>query len=408
MPQTIFTAEVNDFCQKFAVIRTGRPEPTQTEVDAASSSVRKSLFENLLLFDKLSLKITNESIPVPFLIGVLGQKGFDALLEQNAFEFIIWAQRAGTMVQNIPGLDGLVAIGQPPELLDPEKSIDAGLQWMPTAPPPGRPRRRFIRRLLPYFRVTDKEIGLGSLNVVRTAMKAGGLEHYGLPKVTALHADNMSASEKTIAAQCADQFAEYKYILDHGMTSFANYKYYSPFWDSASRFQTMNRSVEGFSRIATLDGLPDLKALFDQIPAPFAKLPHLRQTRNARFFRNWLEKTAGESPDVDMVKSYLDALAERTGVLDTKRGRILKTVGMATVGMAAGGAATHLAGAEAGFAAGTVAAFVTDKLAEFTTETVMGLLDSFVLEGVSKGRTPRMFLDDLSQLRAPAAEVKVS
>jgi hypothetical protein len=149
---------------------------------------------------------------------------------------------------------------------------------MPTAPPPGRQRRRFIRRLLPYFRVTDKEIGQSSLNVVRTAIKAGGLEHYGLPKVASLYADNLSDSEKNIAMQCADQFAEYRYILDNGMTSFASYKYYSPFWASASHFQTMSRSIEGFSRIATLEGLPDLKVLFDQMRDPFAKLPHLRQT----------------------------------------------------------------------------------------------------------------------------------
>jgi hypothetical protein len=326
MPQTIFSADLNDFCQNFLVIRPGKPDPTQAQFDAAMGAVRKSVFENLLLFDKLALKITAESIPVSVLIGALGQKGFDALLEQNALEFIIWAQRAGSVVQNIPGIDGLVAIGQSPELMDPEKSIDAGLRWMPTAPPPGRQRRRFIRRLLPYFRVTDKEIGQSSLNVVRTAMKSGGLEHYGLSKVTSLHADNLNDSEKKIAMQCADQFAEYRYILDNGMTSFGSYKYYSPFWASASRFQTMSRSAEGFSRIATLEGLPDLKALFDQIPAPFAKLPHLRQTRNAKFFRNWLEKTAGESPDVDMVKSYLNAIAERTGVLDSTRGRVLKAV----------------------------------------------------------------------------------
>jgi hypothetical protein len=58
-----------------------------------------------------------------------------------------------------------------------------------------------------------------------------------------------------------------------------------------------------------------------------------------------------------------------------------------------------LAGAEVGAVAGTAAAVITDKIAEFTTETVMGLLDGFVLEAVSKGRSPRMFLDDLSQLR---------
>jgi hypothetical protein len=81
---------------------------------------------------------------------------------------------------------------------------------------------------------------------------------------------------------------------------------------------------------------------------------------------------------------------------------------MATVGLGASTAATHLAGAEVGAAAGTAAAIATEKLAEFATETVMGLLDGFVLEAVSKGRSPRMFLDDLSQLRAPASEAKAN
>jgi hypothetical protein len=86
----------------------------------------------------------------------------------------------------------------------------------------------------------------------------------------------------------------------------------------------------------------------------------------------------------------------------------MKAVGMATVGFGAGTAAIHLAGAEVGAAAGTAAAMVTEKVAEFATEMVMGLLDGFVLEAVSKGRSPRMFLDDLSQLRVPTSEVKAS
>ena len=397
MTQTIFSADLTDFCQKFLVIRPGAPEPAAAQYVSAMEQVRGGLFQNLLLFDKLSLKITGESIPIPVLIGALGQKGFDELLEQNAFEFVIWAQRAGFVVKNIPGLDGLVAIGQPPELIDPEKSIDAGLRWMPTAPPPGRQRRRFIRRLLPYFRVTDKEIAQSSLNLVRTAMRAGGLEHYGVPKIAG-HADSLQDPEKRIAAKCADDFAEYNYILSNGMTSFSDYKYYSPFWASASRFQTMNRSLDGFSRIATIEGLPDLKTVYTQIRDPFAKIPRLRQTRNATFFRRWLEQTSGASPDIDVVKSYLDAIAERKGVLDSNRGKFVKAVGMATVGFGVGTAAAHFAGEEVGVAAGSAAAVVTEKVAEFATETVMGLLDGFVIEALSKGRSPRMFLDDLSKL----------
>jgi hypothetical protein len=40
------------------------------------------------------------------------------------------------------------------------------------------------------------------------------------------------------------------------------------------------------------------------------------------------------------VKAYLDALAERTGVLDSKRGKFVKAVGMAAVGMGAAAGAT--------------------------------------------------------------------
>ena len=75
MPQTIFSADLNDFCQNFLVIRPGKPDPTPAQFDAAMGAVRKSVFENLLLFDKLALKITAESIPVSVLIVV--RHGFE-------------------------------------------------------------------------------------------------------------------------------------------------------------------------------------------------------------------------------------------------------------------------------------------------------------------------------------------
>ncbi len=74
------------------------------------SSLRKWLFEHLLLFDKLSLKITGESIPISFLIGTFGRKGFDALIEQRALEFVLWNEKVGFLDKNVPGIDGMVSM----------------------------------------------------------------------------------------------------------------------------------------------------------------------------------------------------------------------------------------------------------------------------------------------------------
>jgi hypothetical protein len=260
--------------------------------------------------------------------------------------------------------------------------------------PTGRRRRQLVRRLVPLFRKTEKDQAANALNVVRNALRHGGLEHYGIPQVAG-HADNLTDVQKHIISKCADELAEYEFLVKNGMTSFSDYRYFSPFWASAERFQVMNRTVAGFSSIATLEGVPDLKPFFDEIRDPMKRLPEIRKTANARHFREWLEKTAGESPDTEMVKAYLDSISERRGLLDTTPRKLLKTVTFAAVGMGVGGLAAGYAGA----AVGAAAAAAVERLAEFTTETAMGLLDAFVLERVTKGWSPRMFFDDLSKLR---------
>ncbi len=144
--------------------------------------------------------------------------------------------------------------------------------------------------------------------MVREALTNGGLEHYGIPKIADKYADNLTALQKHIVSKSADDLTEYEFLLTHNMTSFSNYRYFSPFWATAKRFQIMNRTVTGFSAIAGIESLPDLKSLFGEINDPLKRLPRDQTYPNARLFRAWLEKTAGESPDSNMVKAYLEAI----------------------------------------------------------------------------------------------------
>jgi hypothetical protein len=275
------------------------------------------------------------------------------------------------MVQNIPGVDGLVSMmHDAPLYVDPEQSLDAGFRWM-NDQIIGRKRRKLIRKLAPLSQSTNKNIAQDAINIVRLSLRDGDLEHYGIPKIVN-HADELTTPQKKIVAQCAEDLMEYDFLLKNNMTSFSNYRYFSPFWRSAERFKTMNRTVEGFSAIAETESFPDLKALFGEIRDPLRHLARLRQKGNARLFREWLATTAGQTPDGEMVKAYLDAISERKGLMDGPKAKVVKSIAMALVG--------GVVGSQAGIEAGVLAGTVAGKAAELGTETALGLLDSFVLE----------------------------
>jgi hypothetical protein len=200
-------------------------------------------------------------------------------------------------------------------------------------------------------------------------------------------------------ARCTDDLMEYEFLVKNNMTSFSNYRYFSPFWASAERFQTMNRTVSGFSNISTLEGIPNLKELFDQVNDPLKRLPEVRNTATSKRFRACLQKTAGDAPDTELVKAYLDAISERKGAFDTTSGKILKTIALAAVGTGVGAVASEYAGVAAGAAASAASILGVQKAAETAAGTALGLLDGFVRERVAKGWSPRMFFDDLSKLR---------
>jgi hypothetical protein len=149
------------------------------------------------------------------------------------------------------------------------------------------------------------------VSIVNQSLRAGGLEHYGIPRVLG-NVDGLDTNQKETAHRCAVEFSEYDFLVRNEMTSFSEYKYFSPFWATTQRFQTMNRTVTGFSTIAQIEGVPDLKALCGEIERPLERVSKLRRKRSAIHFCEWLEKTAGESPDGDMVRAYLDNISERT------------------------------------------------------------------------------------------------
>src|SRR5882757_5438548 len=109
MDQTIFYPGLNEFCRTYLVSNRAIAPAEMLQFPMRLKEENACIFEQLMLFDKISFKVYGENIVVPYLIGQLGQDAFETLLEQNAIGFTLWTPVVTYMVQDIPGVVGIQA-----------------------------------------------------------------------------------------------------------------------------------------------------------------------------------------------------------------------------------------------------------------------------------------------------------
>lgn len=125
-----------------------------------------ALFEHLLLFDQVSLKLRGENVPLAFLYRQLGEKGLESLFEQEALKFVLWTPMIGHVVSDIPGVDAPVSGNMNSSAnSDPEASFDLGLGWL-TEKLPKYVLKRLKKKAMPLYEMpppSSRERRLSSL-----------------------------------------------------------------------------------------------------------------------------------------------------------------------------------------------------------------------------------------------------
>lgn len=393
MGQTIFYPDLNDFCRTYLV--SGRIM-TPAELDHYPVRLKDqnaSIFEQLLLFDKISFKVYGENILVPYLINQLGQDAFEALLDQEAIGFTLWTPVVTFLVEDTPGVMALQSGTQSsPPHSDPEKSIELGLQWMSKEQLFPGARRRLIRRLVPLYEVPSPDLSRDAVGMTVSAFHSGKLNALNF---SPLGKDilNLTLPQRKDLCRCASELLEYSFLIQHEMTSFSNKQYFNLFDQSVSKVEAHRTITADFNRLATLEGFPNLKALYSELNDPFTRLPKLRAKRSSAEFRKWLAETNSSATDVDIMKEYVDSIAEKKGFFETKKGKLTKTVVMTGIGTMMGALIGGFEGALRGAAVG--------KVLDAGADWALDVIDEFLVSGLTKGWSPRMFFDDLGKLREP-------
>jgi hypothetical protein len=385
----VFHTSLNDFCTKYMVQGATPLSPTEiAQFPVRNLQEQAALFENLLLFETVSIKVHGENIPLVLLLRMFGEKGLEALIEQGAIRFVLWTPMVGHMVTDVPGVNALVHGNlSSPAHSDPEQSVELGLRWL-TDPPSKRLKKMLKRKVVPLYDIPPSDLAGESVAVTNSAFSTGKLKPLGFDP-DKMRIDNLALPERQRLSKCAGGLLEYKYLLSKNMTAISDFQYFSLFADSLKRLETASKISAGFAELSNLQDMPDLKALFPTLSGGLANLPKVRAKRNAVKFRAWL--ASANSSDASITKEYIEAIAGSKGVLDTKAGKFVKSLALATVGAVVGHATL-------GALPAVVAGGVIAQAAHPAVDATLDLLDEFLLGGLRKGWHPKMFFDDLEKL----------
>lgn len=386
-----YISSLDEFCHKFILKGQYKPSQEDTLLFAGRlRNIQSEIFESLMLFDRVNFRVTGENVPLSMLITEVGVRGLENLIEQSAIQFTHWTPQILYFDDNQPGLHALGA-GRLTSAAhtDPETSIKIGLDLLRDRPNK-KERATILSKVRDLYIYADESLEHDAKELVVSAWEANKLLPLGLDSKDADICDLPSAT-KRLLCKCAEDLLEYKHIVSKQLTSTDKVSNLSFFHDCTKK---INSSIyhDAFSAILKFENFPDLKRVFEEIDFPLKKAEKMRSSNNAQKFRGWLASATGGGDIQSISESYISSIVNKKGFLDKPVGKITKTAVMALAGAGVGALASPVGSAIGG---------VVGPLVSPAADIGLDLVDQFFLDGLLKGWSPKMFIDEVKGLKIP-------
>ncbi|WP_455928780.1 hypothetical protein [Pseudomonas fluorescens] len=386
----LFCRSQNDFARKYLFKSVPVSKVDADNFHVAHQNLKSSLFENLMLFDKVSHKVYGENVPLTLMLTFMEVKQVEELIEQNALEFVLWTPFIAHWDSGISGLNPLVSGVQTESVYsDPEASLEAGLRFY-TKPIKRRERRTLLRKARDCYKVPKPELSHSAVQLAQSAYRSSKLDVYGFNSMD-VDLMELKKPQRELLGRCAEDLLQFSFLLESGMVSFGEKEFYSFFESSVAKLEQAYPIVKSYSELAKIENLPNFAEAFSRINDPFSNLIKLRGKGKSKRFRAWLAQVSADERLTDQIAAeYLNAVANAKGFFQTFKGKMVKNVAMTSIGMGVG---TLIAGP-----LGTLVGPAAVKILEPVADVGLDLMDEFLISGLTKGWTPKMFIEDFRKL----------
>jgi len=349
------------------------------------------LFEQLLLFDKITISTNRLNFGLIFLLDRLGINTVERLFDSGYIKLLLWSPVlvTGTGRQKEDGsIDESVIFGQPPiaagalteDDSDPEENINNALDIFGLH----RDRKRILtkRVIKQYVIPNGMEFSSDAAKLVIDSYQNNILVGLGLPFEK--EANQLNLEQRKQLLSLGHKVLETAILSKYNFKSYENYEHYEIYKQNISNIGKAYNISENTSEILKLENLPDLKTLFLSEKLHFESVFSLRHLSSAQYYRKWINSIGENSNAQEITKEYLNEIKGSNRFFNSSGGKFIKNLGMFGVSIALGAAIAGPAGAAAGFG--------------------LGLLDTFVLDSLLKGKNPSMFIAGIKKQTEKEAE----
>jgi hypothetical protein len=402
MAQTVFSSDFQDFCLNYAVLPPGSTFIPGSPLAKSSRNFtedlrvqERALFERLLLFEKVQLSVAGPNVIAPLLCNQMSVRVFEELLEQDALTFVVW--EPSPMMAHKDGKVQATFLGRIDRggSLDIEQRIDDGLVNEVVAGLNTAAWRNLKRKLLQQHTLMDQTIAEQAWPIAAKAMADGALEAFGLAKRDTIIGSPVP--DGNILTKATESILRYRHVLANDLATLDDPGVFDLLAMGLTNLERPTLLLEQFATLAEFEKFPNLGELYDSLDDPFRHIAKFRYSTTAKNFRNWLSTLQADS-DIELIREYVDACANRTGLFETAPRKFLKVVTMLAVGTGARVGAAAL-GADAIVSAATgmmasSAAAVVGKASDFG----LGVFESFIIDNFKVGWSPKSYFDGLRKL----------
>lgn len=347
------------------------------------------VFEQLLLFDKLSIKLDRQCHVLYYLIQKLGINKVEELIDHGILIPVLWTPIIATstgMQREDGSIDHDAVLGRPPLVAgqlgeddsNPEYQVDRLLSHFQL----DKDRKRiFKKRVRDRFVKPDNNVAGRATEIVANAYEQNRLADFGLPAVKdALQLDYL---ERGTLLSLGNQVLETSVLAEKGYKTYDQYSSFAFTHNAVKQIESALNVSENTSSIFNIEGLANIRQLVLENKIPFDRIFEIRYQKNIKAYRKWINSVSSNENATPITKEYIDEIMGKNNFFESAGGKYIRTMGMIGVG-------TGIGAAMAGPLGGAVGAGV-GKIADLG----LSLFDNYVLNGLLRGWNPQQFVDSI-------------
>lgn len=347
--------------------------------------ILSTLFEQLLIFDKVTLSTNRLNFALAFLISKLGINTVEKLIDYGYIDIMIWTPvifTGGGVRRDDGTMDESVIYRQPPlsagtlsnDDLDPELNIARALSNFPLH----RERKRIFTRkaLRNYVIPNGMEFSSDSAKFIIDAYKNDNLKTLGLPYLK--EPNELNKDERGKLLSLGHKILETSVLSKYELKSYDNFEHIEICGQNLSTIGKAYNISENTSTLFKLEGIPNLKELYLKEHLEFESIFKLRHLSNAKYYRKWINEIGENSNAAEVTKEYLNEVKGNNKFFESTEGKFLRNATLF-------GVTTYLTSSITGAALGAA------------VDYGLGLLETYWLDNLLKGKNPSMFIDDIKR-----------